>query len=271
MKKILFLAVLAISFNVVAQNKTVVPKKSPIDPGFSFLIFDHARQQIVAENNAEKIRPMASITKLMTAMVTLDQNPNLNSQVKDLAPKDPFREYTIKDVLGYMLVSSSNFAAETLSRLHGSRDTFIQKMNIKAGEIGMYSSRFADPSGISSDNLANAYDLAKLLAASGRYETIREIANLQQFPVTVEKRTKPSILTVYHTNRDILREFKDIVISKTGTTSQAGHCLALLVEQHGHQYAVILLGLANRELRDYSARTLLKNKLSIYEILTGAQ
>lgn len=237
--------------------------KKPAKIDNSVIVVNQSTQQVILEENADRVRSMASITKLMTAMVVLDTLPNLDRTIKFSPGYLPRRDYTLREMLTLLLVRSDNQAAEVLSKnFHGSRERFIDAMNEKAVMLGMLSARFVDPSGIMADNSATARDIVKLLVASGTYPAIRELAGLREvgFETKQGKRVKQVNLT--NTNRDILFEFDNIVVSKTGTTTAAGKCLAMLVEKNGQQYAVILLGDTTKQARDTRARQILYTEIN---------
>lgn len=255
------LTVLSLSLCLTAQ----AGKRQPA-PENSVIVVNQSTQKVSLEENADRIRSMASITKLMTAMVVLDTLPNLDRTIKFSPGYLPRRDYTIRELLALLLVRSDNQAAEVLSKsFFLTRDRFIDAMNEKAVMLGMLTARFADPSGIMAENSASARDIVKMLVASGTYPVIRELAGLREveFATRQGKYIKP--VYVKNTNQDILFEFDNIVVSKTGTTTAAGKCLAMLVEKNGQQYAVVILGEPNKQVRDTRARYILHTQLDARE------
>jgi D-alanyl-D-alanine endopeptidase (penicillin-binding protein 7) len=183
---------------------------------------------------------------------------------KEITLKSPYlgkKIYTVGELLDLTLVRSDNYAAEILSKnFHGTRDLFIEAMNSKALALGMLSAQFVDPTGLGADNSATAKDIAKMVFASGQYPDIRRSAQ-KTVEVTTQQGRRSRTVTINNTNKDILAEFDNIVVSKTGTTSRAGKCVAMLVEKAGRVYAIVILGQPNKIKRDYQARNLMHNYL----------
>lgn len=247
--------------NVYAIEKN--KKEAPARVEHSILVSKQNPDQASMEKNADRVRSIASITKLMTAIVVLDQ---LQDTLRKVFLKQSYmgrKEYTVRELLTLMLVGSDNHAAEILSKnIVGSREEFIRLMNQKAVNLGMTQAEFRDPTGLSSGNLATAKDIARLVFAAGSYKEIRETTRAN-YELTIYDK-QPRTVSISNTNKDILKEFDNILVSKTGTTSAAGKCLALLVERNGQQYAVVILGEPDKRKRDTEARNLLLN-LQAYE------
>lgn len=254
MKFAVTLLALAISTGALANTKRTKPEPAPEQ---SVVVYNYSTNSVTHERNADTPRSMASITKIMTAMVVLDTLPNLYQKVKLKASYLGRREYTVKEMLDLLLVRSDNNIAEILAKnFLDSRDAFIEAMNSKARRIGMATAEFVDPSGLGAGNRASARDIATMVIASASYPAIRETTKAT---MEFEAATKKGYRTVslYNTNYRILNEFNNIVVSKTGTTNAAGKCVAMVVEQQGHTYAVVILGEHNSTRRDTEARTLL--------------
>lgn len=206
----------------------------------SVLVYNVQTSTPVVEQNQYIIRPMASITKLMTAIVSSDTY-NLSDKIKTGKKSTT----TVDQLLQRLLVLSDNQAAEILARNHPEgRAKFIENMNVKARQLGLTYTHFNDPSGISADNVSTATELAKLVSVASYYPSVK------QATATVDT----------NTNKTILSEFKDIIVSKTGFTTKAGRCLAMLVDKGGQQYAIIILGEPSKQVRDNVARGLLQTK-----------
>ena len=151
------------------------------------IIYNPETNEVLFEENSQDQRSIASITKVMTATVFLEDNPDLTRQVT-IVRSDVYRasttylrandKVTIDDLLHLLLIPSDNAAARALARVspHGS-DGFIERMNEKAAELGLESTHYADPSGLLSDNVSSAYDMARLIAhASGDERIARSCA-----------------------------------------------------------------------------------------------
>ncbi len=236
-------------------------KKQPPAPNRSVIVINQSTNQITHEYNADLPRSMASITKVMTAMVVLDTLPNLYDRIKLKVAYLGKREYTVKEMLDLLLVRSDNNIAEILSKnFLAGRDNFIKAMNVKAQQIGMTTAKFVDPSGIGAGNRATAKDIARMVLISASYPAIRDSS---QPIIELETGDKKGYRTVslHNTNYRILNEFNNVIVSKTGTTSAAGKCVAMVVEQKGQTYAVVVLGEPNGARRDTEARNLIYNYL----------
>lgn len=267
MKRILTLAVAGlVCFGAVAgkKNKQPVPTVSQ-----SAVVVNQTADQVLIEHNANTVHSMASITKLMTAMVVLDQMPNPYQEIKLKAAYMGKRVYTVKELLDLALIRSDNHAAETLSKhFLGNRTEFIEAMNLKAWRLGMMSAQFVDPTGIGAANSATAKDIARMVMAAGEYPDIRRSANAT-VEVSAGAGRQARTVQINNTNKDILSEFDNIVVSKTGTTSQAGRCLAMLIEKAGQVYAVVILGEPNKIKRDSRARAIIQDSLTVKEVISS--
>ena len=156
-------------------------KKKPVVPDYSTIVVNQSTQSVTYQENPDMVRSMASITKLMTAMVVLDTLPDLERRIKYNPGYLPSRGYTVRELLTLVLVRSDNQASELLSKsFYKTRAEFIDAMNEKALKLGMLTARFVDPSGVMADNSATARDIVKMLVASGTYPVIRETAGLKE-------------------------------------------------------------------------------------------
>lgn len=208
----------------------------------SIIVHNTTTGTSVVGTNQYAVRPVASITKLMTAIISLEIF-QLDQQIK--VGKKTYTN--VETLLKHLLVRSSNHAAELLATAHPmGRQQFINDMNRKAQSLGLVYTTFDDPSGLSAKNVSTANELIKLVETAGSYPFIRQISVL---PTLNQNQA--------NTNKDILVDHKNITVSKTGFTSRAGRCLAMLVDQNGYQYAVIILGEPTKKIRDDLARNLL--------------
>lgn len=223
------------------------------------LVYNLETNQPVYSDNVYVIRPVASITKLMTAMVVLD-----HFQLNDKILINKKQAATIESLLVKLLVLSDNHASEQLAKAYpGGRAGFLVSMNVKSQSLGLEYTRFDDPSGLLMTNTSTAHDLVKLVAAAGNYSFIREISSQPEIVETVQSKNRTKQITLANTNRSILADFRNIVVSKTGFTSRAGRCLAMLVERRGAKYAVIILGEPSKQARENIARNILAFTLMI--------
>ena len=219
----------------------------------SVLLYNVKQNRVEMARNADQIRSIASITKLMTAMVTLDHDKDLSRRLvlsKRVHSHLPKQEYTREQLLNAMLVKSDNAAAETLAEDYpGGRSAFITAMNHHAFIWGMQKTQFVDPSGLGVFNVSTARDVANLVHTAGGYWFIRDASSKKQ--VALETKYKKRIRTIKldHTSGPLLFAFDNVLVSKTGLTSSAGWCVGLLAEHNKQEYIVVVLGSRNKKER----------------------
>lgn len=216
------------------------------------LVYNVGTKETVLSENADVIRPMASITKLMTAMIALDRY-----ELSDKLPTGKKSRATVEQLLIKLLVRSDNGAAEVLARNYPQgRTAFIRAMNNRSAQLGLVDTKFSDPSGLM-PNTSTAKELVKLVAAAGNYNFIRRISSQPAIYQTSQVKKKTKTVTLANTNSSILFEFNNILVSKTGFTYKAGRCLAMLVDKNGQEHVIIILGERTKQSRDQLARNLL--------------
>lgn len=203
----------------------------------SAMVVDLQTNKVIYANNADKVVPIASITKLMTAMVVLDAKLPLDEilsvdidQTKEL--KGVFSrvrvnsEISRKDMLLLTLMSSENRAAASLAHHYpGGYNAFIKAMNAKAKSLGMSSTHYVEPTGLSINNVSTARDLAKLLMATKQYPLIGQLSTTTEKMATF--REPNYTLPFRNTNHLVYNDKWNIQLTKTGFTNQAGHCLVM--------------------------------------------
>src|SRR5882672_7435866 len=215
----------------------------------SVLVQDADTGEIVLTKNSDAIVPIASITKLMTAIVTLDRGVDLEESVT-LTKEDgdrlkgtksrlkPGAVLTRNELLMLALMASENRAAAALGRSYPEgKEAFVDAMNQKAAELGMSDSRFVDPTGLSKGNVSSARDLAKLVNAAHGYPLIREYSTRDR--ATVSAFGGP--LSFRNTNGLVRSSHWEIGLSKTGYISEAGRCLVMRVRLASKDLIVVLL------------------------------
>ncbi len=216
----------------------------------SAIVLDHDGN-VIYEKDINTVRSIASITKLMTAMVILDAGLDLDEKLaiakadRDLirmtgSRLDVGATLSRRELLLLALMSSENRAATALGRTYpGGMDKFVAQMNQKAKNLGMNDSHFADPAGLRTENLSTAADLARMLAAAGNYPLIT------QATTTVQKEVHPyarrGALNYNNTNRLLKNANWDIELSKTGYIQEAGRCLVMRANIEGEEVSIILL------------------------------
>ena len=229
------------------------------------IIYNPETNQVLWEENSQSQRSIASITKVMTATVFLENNPDL-SQVVTVTRPDVFAastthlrandKVTAGDLLHLLLIASDNAAARALARVSplGS-EGFIRRMNEKAEELGLQTTHYADPSGLLSENVSSAYDMARLITHASQDERISAIMRTSEYTVYSGKRP-----IVFHSTNHLLgRTDVEVRAGKTGFISKAGYCLAtvLRLPQTSQDVAVVVFGARSNAGRFMESRNLM--------------
>jgi D-alanyl-D-alanine endopeptidase (penicillin-binding protein 7) len=232
----------------------------------SALVQDADTGEVVFDKNSDAVVPIASITKLMTAIVTIDRGLDLEQRIvvsrEDADLKKPTRSrlrpgtvLTRSELLLVALMASENRAAAALGRTYPEgKEAFVAAMNRKALELGMTDSRFVDPTGLNAGNVSSARDLVKLVNAAHGYELIREYSTRDR--ATVMSYGRP--LSFHNTNMLVRNSHWDIGLSKTGYISEAGRCLVMRVRMASKDLIVVLLDSWGKQSRIGDANRLRK-------------
>jgi serine-type D-Ala-D-Ala endopeptidase (penicillin-binding protein 7) len=228
------------------------------------IIYNPKTNEVLWESNAQDQRSIASITKVMTALVFLEDNPDLSRQIT-IERSDVYAASTtylrtndrisLSDVLHLTLIASDNAAARALARVsHGGIASFVERMNEKAIELGLESTSFADPSGLNPANISSAYDLSRLITFASADERISPIMRTASHTARTARRT----ITIRNTNHLVREGNVDVLGGKTGFITKAGYCLATLLRlpQSNHQVAVVVLGAGSNNGRFWETRHL---------------
>lgn len=215
----------------------------------SALVVDEGTGRVLLSKNADTARPIASLTKLMTAAVILDAHQPMD-QVIEITDADidtlkwsssrlrPGTKLTREELLKLALMSSENRAAHALARNYpGGLAAFIPAMNAKARSLGMSATRYVEPTGLSPQNESTAHDLALLVKAAYHYPLIRDFSTHPESEVDVGQRT----LQFRNTDHLVFNRGWDILLQKTGYINEAGHCLVLQTKFEGRRVIVVLL------------------------------
>ncbi len=214
------------------------------------LVIDQTGGRPLFAKNTGSVMPIASITKLMTAMVVLDAGLPLNEQIviteadKDLIKGTRSRlrigtALTRRDLMQLALMASENRAAEALTRVYpGGTRGFVAAMNQKAIELGMWQTRFVDGTGLSSDNVSTAQDLTKMVAAAYGYPLIREFTTDTGTSIRL---ANGQVMNYRNSNRLVNNSEWQIGLSKTGYISEAGRCLVMQAKIAGKPVIIVLL------------------------------
>ena len=219
----------------------------------SALVQDAETGEIVYGKNADAVTPIASITKLMTAMVILDSGLDLEEQIllnRDDAIAMKGARSRLRtglsisrgDLLLLALMASENRAAAALGRTYpGGLEAFVDAMNTKAAAIDMTETRFVEPTGLSPANVSTASDLARLVRAAHEYPVIREFSTRDRATIKAGWGKRFQSLAYGNTNGLVRSKYWDIELSKTGYISEAGRCLVMHVRLAEKDLIVVLL------------------------------
>ncbi|AEA61417.1 D-alanyl-D-alanine endopeptidase [Burkholderia gladioli] len=212
-------------------------------------VVDQNSSEPLFDKNSRAVVPIASISKLMTAMVVLDSKASLDEQI---TVTDEDRDYekgtgsrlsvgsvlSREDMLHIALMASENRAAAALSRYYpGGRPAFIAAMNAKAKSLGMTDTHFENSTGLTSLNVSSARDLVKMIDAAYQYPLIRRFSTDRTYTVFTGKRS-----LVYNSTNALVRNPSwDIGLQKTGFINEAGECLVMQTTIHGRPIVMVLL------------------------------
>jgi len=263
----MFIAVFILTFSInsVAENDTKLIKtkasasvlKQTLNPKRLFLhsstalVLDESEGVVLYEKESSKKMPIASLTKLMTAMVILDAKLNLKEKIRiKRVDRDRLRGsksrlsygtiLTRHDLLKISLAASENRAAKALARTYpGGSRAFIKAMNNKAKLLSMTRSHFKDSTGLHSKNVSTAKDLVKLVAAASKYPLIKKFTTIGKSYVT-DLRSGWKV-EFFNTNRLVRRKNWEISLSKTGYIADAGHCLVMETKISNRPTIIVLL------------------------------
>ena len=261
---LVFVLALSVGFAQAGEPRTEIRKIALRSS--SALVQDAETGETVYGKNAETVVPIASITKLMTAMVVLDSGLDLDEKIT-LSREDAVQmkgsrsrlrtglKLTRGELLLLALMSSENRAAAALGQSHpGGLEAFVDAMNAKAALLEMNESRFVEPTGLSPANVSTASDLARMVRAAHEYPLIREYSTKSR--ATVRASGRP--LQYGNTNGLVRSSYWEIGLSKTGYISEAGRCLVMQVRLADKDLIVVLLDSWGKQSRIGDANRLRK-------------
>nr|WP_314872086.1 D-alanyl-D-alanine endopeptidase [uncultured Pseudomonas sp.] len=226
------------------------PAKLHLASGSALLIDLNSNRELYA-SHADRVVPIASVTKLMTAMVVLDAKLPMDEQLTMTIANNPEMKGVYsrvrlgsqldrRETLLITLMSSENRAANTLANHYpGGYGAFIKAMNAKARSLGMSHTRYVEPTGLSTLNVSTARDLGKLLLASRKYPLLSDLSTTRE--KTVAFRKPNYTLGFRNTDHLVNKSNWDIKLTKTGFTNEAGHCLVLLTKMDNRPVAMVIL------------------------------
>jgi D-alanyl-D-alanine endopeptidase (penicillin-binding protein 7) len=238
-----------------AQATTSLSQLAPIaQPQIasgSAMIVDLTTNKVLFSSHPDRVRPIASITKLMTAMVVLDAHLPMNEMITvDVSETPEMRgvfsrvklnsQISRRNMLLLALMSSENRAAASLAHAYpGGYNAFIRAMNAKARSLGMKQTRYVEPTGLSTQNVSSAQDLVKLLKATREYPLLGALSTTKEETAVF---AHPSYaLPFRNTNHLVYKDDWHIQLTKTGYTDEAGHCLVMRTMINNRPVALVVL------------------------------
>jgi D-alanyl-D-alanine endopeptidase (penicillin-binding protein 7) len=221
------------------------------------LVMDQDTNEVLFSKNSDTVLPIASLTKLMTAVIITEANLPLDQVLAvtdDDVDTEKFSSSRLKvgtrlsreEMLHLALMSSENRAAHVLGRTYpGGLDVFVSEMNRKAQELGMHDTHYVEPTGLSSRNQSSAHDLAILVKAAHEHQIIRELSTSLEYQVEVANRQ----VQFRNTNGLVRSPAWDIGLQKTGYISEAGRCLVMQAKMAGRHLIMVFLDSAGKYSR----------------------
>jgi D-alanyl-D-alanine endopeptidase (penicillin-binding protein 7) len=220
-------------------------------------VMDQDTSEVLLSKNSQAVLPIASLTKLMTALLVVEAGQSLEDEL-EISADDVDTEkgshsrlvvgtrLSRGELLHLALMSSENRAAHALGRYYpGGLQTFVAAMNQKAQQLGMRDTHYVEPTGLSSKNQSTAPDLAKLVKTAYGFPLLRELSTSPEYQVAVGKR----MLQFHTTNRLVLNPQWDIGLQKTGYIAEAGRCLVLQARLAGRKLIMVFLDSAGKYSR----------------------
>jgi serine-type D-Ala-D-Ala endopeptidase (penicillin-binding protein 7) len=238
-----------IFLGILAFSATAKDIGDPKLKSSSVLIVDERDSSVLYSRNPAVAAPIASITKLMTALVVLEAKQPLDEpiQISDADrdfPKAAFSRLAVGvtltrgDLMHLALMSSENRAAHALGNNYpGGMPAMVSAMNAKAAELGMSNSHFVDSTGLSSQNVASPEDLSKLVIAASKNSTIREYSTDKNYAVRVHRH----LIEYRNTDNLVANPAWNIIVQKTGYIAEAGKCLVMAAVIEGRSVVIVLL------------------------------
>jgi D-alanyl-D-alanine endopeptidase (penicillin-binding protein 7) len=236
--------------------------KEPALRSSAALVLDATGSSVLYARHSDVAMPIASITKLMTALVVTEAGQPLDETL-EIGAEDvahgrgafsrliPGTELSRGDLMHLALMASENRAAHALGRNYpGGLEACVAAMNAKARELGMTSARFVEPTGLSDGNVASAEDLSKLVMAAAKVPAIREYSTDTSYEVRVGRR----VLTYRSTDSLTSKPDWDIVVQKTGYIAHAGRCLVMQTVIEARTVVIVLLNSYGKRTRVADAR-----------------
>lgn len=223
--KALLLSLALVASNAFAINITTQSWLKTDDKG-----------NLIEGSNITEVRSIASITKLMTVIAVLDNNQDMNQKIG---------KYTREQLIQLALVRSDNNAAKVLcDNFPGGRFECVRYMNDKANYLGMFKTKFVEPTGLSPMNISTALDLLRLVFEASHYPEIVKASQTAVLNIQVGKKVQ-----AFNNTNPMIGKRHNFIVSKTGTTSAAGGCIVMMLDTEIGRRIVIVLGSKNGKVR----------------------
>ena len=245
----------AISLCAVSVSELTIP--APRLKSAAFIIKNQRTDELLLTRRADTTLPIASISKIMTAMTILDGHLDMDEEIViEEADRDRLRnsvsrlpvgtKLTRRETLQLALMSSENRAAHALGRTWPTGiDAFVEAMNRKAQVLGLESTRFVEPTGLSEDNVSSALDLVRMMEAAYDYPVVRDFTTRQELVINHKNR----LIRFGNTNPLIANPRWEIGLSKTGYINASGRCIVMQMKVYGEPIIVALLNSAGESDR----------------------
>jgi serine-type D-Ala-D-Ala endopeptidase (penicillin-binding protein 7) len=242
-------AAAGLSLALLAFAANAKPIHDPKLKSSSVLIIDQSDSSVLYSRHSDVPMPIASITKLMTALVVLDAKQDLDEPIQITEadrnfPKGGFSRLAVGttltrgDLMHLALMASENRAAHALGNNYpGGMPAMVVAMNAKAAALGMTNAHFVDPTGLSSQNVASPEDLSKLVMAAARNPSIREYSTDRRYAVKVRRH----MVEFHNTDNLVANPTWNIIVQKTGYITEAGKCLVMAAVIEGRSVVIVLL------------------------------
>jgi len=239
-----FTAVLLLLTSSVEAQKTNTAKKKRVPISAKSWVVADVNGKIIKGANTNDLRSIASITKLMTAMVVIDANQNLDEKINDISRRQHLR---------LALIRSNNHSSDLLCEHYpGGYQACVDAMNAKARSLKMRDTSFVDASGLDDDNVSTSSSLIKLVLAAQQYPLIVKSSQTPKMRIKLDE----GYFSYKNTNPLVSKKF---IVSKTGYIRAAGGCIALLMDTNKGKRVVIILGSKNTHTRIPEVRHLVRN------------
>jgi len=241
------------------ETSEYFPSLDEISPQLQTLVYDQIRDEIIESRDSGVPRPIASLTKMMTAIVALEHNSDLSTPVSvGSGSKIPPGIFTRGDLFSAMIVQSDNVAAEMLAEDYpGGRYAFIYAMNAKAQSLGMEFTTFVDPTGRSAENVAKISEISTLVQAAALHPFIENTSVLPQIEIT----NQDNSVLLDNINKQLIEEFDEIKFSRCGYIGAAGFNVAMILENENSRFVIIIMGARDRIERYNLAKTIIRRIL----------